>query len=285
MDSALAELVTHTIRNEALASARHDLRAIQQRAVEAGRDRSRRLIKTSNIDRNTGEIRYNAAGRANRDWYLHVYLNTLRHTLGQPAITIDAQQVEDMARLLRKMSHASDPLDSLQAVAVVRDIATDDAAHAAVKIVAALHAVARRRAIAAIPDTRFDTDQLAVHVTRHWYQRCYDDQIKAATATRQPLTAVTDAEEHHVANVLATGIVRRLIGTDGMPLLTAHDTVLNEIDRRLAAGQVGVVPGLADPAHLPDPAGDLRPRVLRTWDAMSEPDAPTGPAGPRSGTH
>jgi hypothetical protein len=270
MDAALAELAAGTLRDEANAAARKDLGTLQRQAVEAGRDRSRSLIKTSRIDHHTGEIRYNPAGRAMRDWYLHVYLNTLRGDLGQPAVTVDAQQIEDMVRLVRTTQPQSDPLEALQAVAVVRNVAVDDAAHAAARIVTTLRAAAMRRAIETVPDGRFDADQFSIQIGRHWYQRCYDDHVHGTTSARQPLTGVTHVEEEHVAAALTTGTARRLIGTDGVPLVTIHNTATNPVDRQLAAGDIGVVPQVSDPDHLGDPNLRLRSRVIRTWHALTD---------------
>ena len=111
MDIAVAEATVRATREQATADARDDLRELSRRAVEAGRDRSRRIIKTSRIDPRTGELRYNPAGRLLRDWYFHVYLNTLRRNLGEPAATIDAQQVEDTTSLLRRLRPHADSLD------------------------------------------------------------------------------------------------------------------------------------------------------------------------------
>ena len=93
MDIAVADATVRATREQAAAVARDDLREMSRRAVEAGRDRSRRIIKTSRIDSHTGELRYNPAGRLLRDWYFHIYLNTLRRNLGEPAGTIDAQLI------------------------------------------------------------------------------------------------------------------------------------------------------------------------------------------------
>jgi len=218
MDIAVANATVRATREQAIADARDDLRELSRRAVEAGRDRSRRIIKTSRIDPRTGEIRYNPAGRHLRDWYFHVYLNTLRHNLGQPVATIDAQQVEDATSLLKRLRPHADSLNCLHIVGVVRNTAVDDASHVAGDVVDHLAGVGARRAISHAPDDRFGDDTLALHVTRHWYLACYDDTIRRATDTSHPLAASMRVHEIEVAQAIASGDARPVIGRNGAPL-------------------------------------------------------------------
>ena len=119
------------------------------------------------------------------------------------------------------------------------------------------------------PDDRFGDDTLAIHITRHWYLHCYDDHIHGATRTRQPLAEITDGQQHAVAHALATGQIRRIIGADGIPLVTAHSTALTPAERDLAAGLAGLIPSTTDTEHHTDPAAPLRARVTRTWTELS----------------
>jgi hypothetical protein len=265
MQTAVAEAVARSTREQAVTDARRDLQELRRRAVEAGRDRSRKIIKTSRIDTRTGEIRYNPAGRLLRDWYLHVYMNTLRANLGEPAVTIDAQQVEETTALLHRVRGSSAPLDALRAVGVVRDVAVDDAAQAAADVVTHAAVVVSRRAVLHAADDRFAGDQLAIQITRHWFQRCYEDHVHGATRSRQPLTEVTDAEERQVALSLESGQALRLIDQGGRPLVTAHGTVVTNFDRNLAVGMTGLVSAAIDVARHTDPTEPLRERVTRTW--------------------
>ena len=219
MDIAVAEATVRATREQAAADARDDLREMSRRAVEAGRDRSRRIIKTSRIDPHTGELRYNPAGRHLRDWYFHVYLNTLRHNLGQPAATIDAQQVEDTTSLLRRLRPHADSLACLHVVGAVRNTAVDDASQAAADVNDHLADVGAQRAVLHAPDDRFGDDTLALHITRHWYLHCYDDTIRAATDTRHPLAASTRVHEMDVAQAIVSGDVHPVIGQSGAPLV------------------------------------------------------------------
>lgn len=269
MNRDLATAVAKTTRDQAVHDAREDLWELRRRAVEAGRDRSRKIAKTTRIDTRTGELRYNPAGRLLRDWYFHVYLNTLRRDLGEPAITIDAQQVETNARILKELRNA-DGLAALKVVALIRDTAVDDAAHAAAGVVDHLAGVAVRRAILHVAEDRFGGDELAIHVTRHWYQHCYGDHVFGAVRCRHPLAEVTDAQEREVARTLRTGEARRLIGTDGVPLVTAQGTMLSAHDRALARGLAGLVSPITDADHHTDTELPLSKRVTRTWSDLDD---------------
>ena len=127
-----------------------------------------------------------------------------------------------------------------------------------------------RRAVLHAGDERFDADAVRVHVARHWYKRCYDDCVEGATQSRMPLRAVTDAEERQVALVLATGTVRRLIGDDNVPLVTAHSTLVNEVDRRLAKGEIDVLPAHSIASIPFDATQPLSAQIQGAWARASE---------------
>lgn len=271
MDTTVAETVARSTREQAASDARSDLQELRRQAVEAGRERSRKIAKTSRIDPRTGEIRYNPAGRLLRDWYLHVYINQLRARLGEPSVSINAQQVEDTTAMLRRLRPNADGHDALRAVGVLRATAIDDAATAAVDIVEKLRDVGERRAIQHAPDDRFDSDELRIHVTRHWYLRCYQDQIERSTDSQMPLTAVTDAETAQVALVLNTRIPVRFIGENGIPLITDHATAMTEVDRQLALGGTHLVSSLTSPLSHTDPFESLGSRLPREWNRLDNP--------------
>jgi hypothetical protein len=268
MDAAVAETVARATRERAAEDARADLQELRRQAVEAGRERSRRITKTSRIDPRSGEIRYNPAGRLLRDWYFHVYINQLRSRLGEPAVTIDAQQVEDTTANLRRLRPGSDPGSVFQAVAALRFTANDDAARVAAAIFGKLEHAGEHRAIQHAPDGRFDGDQLPIQISRHWYLRCYQDQIERSTKTQMPLAAVTNAETAQVASVLHTGMPIHLIGDDGVPLITTHGTALTEIDRQLALGGTHQASSVTDPVKHPNPFETLESRLTRAWNRM-----------------
>lgn len=272
MNTAVAEAIVHGTRNEALADARADLNRLRQRAVEAGREESRRVVKVTKINKETGLARYRPAGRLLRDWYMHCYLNSLRASLGLPHVIVDAQQVEDTTALLRRLNPHCEPLQALHAVGMLRQVAEADAAQASVTIMTTLRDIGSRRAIHHAPDDRFDGDDLRVHLTRHWYLRCYSDHVEGATASRHPLTAVTHAEEHQVSLAVATGTAVRLVGDDGTVLVTVHGTRTNELDRTLARGEPGAVQGTLVRAFSQPEDSEMSRAVPRSWSLASERD-------------
>lgn len=269
METAVAEAVVRASRDASREQARADLRRFSRAAVEAGREESRRIVKTSRVDRTSGAVRYSPASRVLRDWYLHVYINGLRERLGQPHEPIDAGQVEETAALVARLNPAAPPLAALAATATLRLTAEDDAASATATVYTQLKAASAERAVAHASDDRFDGDEARIHILRHWHQRCYLDLIERTTGTQQPLTAVTGAEERQVALAMETRRIRRLIGRDGIPLVTAHGTALSDIDRRLAAGEPGVFPGYVANAQPSDQTEALRSRVTSTWLSLT----------------
>ncbi|QGN34492.1 hypothetical protein [Microlunatus sp. Gsoil 973] len=222
MEQEVAETVVRSTREEAERQARGDLDRLRRQAVEAGRERSRKIIKITTIDTDAGTISYNPAGRLLRDWYLHVYINSLRSNLSQPNEVIDDQQATGAAALLQRLRPSAGPLRTLSAVDLTRKIAIADAATATARITERLHEVGVARAIRHAPDHRFDDDPLRVQVARHWYLRCYEDSLAAAAKVRTPLAEVTNAETFQVANALAAGEARRLIGRNGVPVALAY---------------------------------------------------------------
>ena len=268
MDLAVAATIVRGTHDQADQDARSDLRQLRTKAVEAARERSRKIIKITVINEATGIARYNPAGRLLRDWYMHVYVNGIRSNLGEPAVVIDAQQVEDLAKLLRAVRPLAEPIRSLQAAGLIRNLAVDDANHAAVAIVERLRTVGAERAIRHAPDERFDGDLLRVHVGRHWYLRCYEAHVEVATRSQQPLAGITNAEEKLVAETLATGRARRVIGRNGLPVVTAHETRLNAVDRALAFGETGVVPATVETQVEHDPLRNLRSQLRAVWSDL-----------------
>lgn len=272
MNTAVAASIAHATRTEALADARADLDGLRERAIQAGREESRRIVKVTKINSETGLARYRPAGRLLRDWYLHCYLNTLRGSLGAPHVVVDAQQVEDTTALLRRLNPHAEPLQALRAVGGLKLVAEADAAQASVTIMTTLRDRGPRRAVRHALDDRFDGDELQVHITRHWYLRSYNDHIEAATASRQPLTAVTHAEEHHVGLALAAHTAIRLVGDDATVLVTVHGTRTNDLDRTLAGGEPAAMPATLVRAFTQAEDPNLRRAVLHSWSRATQLD-------------
>lgn len=77
---------------------------------------------------------------------------------------------------------------------------------------------------------------------------------------------VTAAEAREVAVSMEPGQFRRIIGADGVPLVTGHGTSLTEVDRRLAAAVTGMTP----PPTRPSAQGNRIPRleVTSAWNSL-----------------
>ena len=106
-------------------------------------------------------------------------------------------------------------------------------------------------------------DQLSRAILRHWYQRCYLEAIDNHLGLLQPLRAVTQGEAREVAASIHTRRAQRIIGPDGVPLVTAHGTRTTDADRRLAAGETGVTPPPPPPAPPSPPNRTLTEQVVQ----------------------
>jgi hypothetical protein len=267
MELEVAETIARATREEAERQAQDDLDQLRRRAVEAGRERSRTIFKVTLINATTGAISYNPAGRLLRDWYLHVYINSLRANASQPSEVIDFQQVEETTAILMRI-RAVEPLQALKAVDVAAKSAVTDADVAAARITEHLHEAAAARAIRHTSDERFDGDLLRVHLSRHWYLRCYENTVDEAVKARHPLAPVTNAEILQVARTLATHEARRMIGRDGIPLVAAPRTAINQLHQALAADHVGLAPKSRDALSQANLVGALTQRVSQAWSEM-----------------
>lgn len=110
-----------------------------------------------------------------------------------------------------------------------------------------------------------DSDNRLLLSRDGWYHRCYLETIDNHLGLLEPLRAVTQGEAGEVAASIHTRRARRIIGPDGVPLITAHGTQTTEADRRLAAGETGVVPPPSPPLLPSQPNRVLRERVIQTW--------------------
>lgn len=260
-ESVAAAAVEVTARQARL-DADADLRRQQQRARNEARDRARRLISTARPSPRSTHSRYDAAARVLREWYLAVHEAALANSLGQAADVPDAAAVEVTAAQVGRIRTGQDPQGPLKATALIWRVARADADADALAMLRAVRTGVADQASDYVDrllqhPTDSLRDDLRSAILRHWYQRCYLQAVDADLGLLAPLGAVSQAEAHEVAVSIAEGRARRLIGSDGVPLLTAHGTRVTETDRRLAAGETGVV---APAARTIQP---LRPRTLR----------------------
>ena len=140
--------------------------------------------------------------------------------------------------------------------------ALTDATDAATSAHHTLTEAAGRRATAHL-SRQAPLDQPRTAILQQWYQRCYHAAVDSQLGLLQPLQAVTAAEARQVTISVETGQPRRIIGADGIPLVTAHGTAMTAVDRRLAAGHTQVV----DPPTVQMENILLRTRVTHAWDS------------------
>ncbi|GAB3917609.1 hypothetical protein GCM10011575_31260 [Microlunatus endophyticus] len=261
MDQLVAQTITRATREEAQRQAADDLDTLRRQAVEAGRERSRTVFKISMIDDDSGTISYNRAGRLLRDWYLHVYINTLRSSLSQPSEVIDLSDRKETASLLEELRPNAAGAQAALAVRSAEMIAVSDAARAVASIAERLHHAGAVRAIHHAPEDRFDGDELRVHVIRHWYEHCYDDLVDRAVRARHPLEVDVRADDDQIVLALTAHEIRQIISSDGLSLaaLELRTRELQQVD--------------GDTQAIPSPTAvyaRLAHRLSEAWNNMDE---------------
>lgn len=193
-----------------------------------------------------------------------MFTAAVRDRLGQPATVPAAAQIDATATQLRSTLNSPHPDTALRLAGSLHTRATTDADKAAASAHTALTAAAPRRAAAHTAD--LPVEGMREAILQHWHQRCYLATIHAQLGLLQPLQAVTAAEAQQVTAAVQEGQPRRLVGTDGIPLVAVHGTAMTEVDRRLAAGRTGVV----DPPPLQARNRLLRHQVLRSWGTRTD---------------
>ena len=261
---AAARAVELTMR-QAQADAAAGLQQHRGTALAAAREKVDRLISTARPSVQSRHARYDPAARLLREWYLDVHAAALDQGLGGPARTPGVAAVEATTARVGRIRTGADPQGPLRATAFVWRVAQTDAAGAVVAAVADLRGTVSERATLYVAgQAGVDADRSAI--LRHWYQRCYLAAVDAELGLQQPLRVVTAAEAREVAVSVQLARFRQLVGADGVSLVTAHGTRVTDADRRLAAGDVGVV-GVAPAAG---PANRiLRHQVTHSWRAGS----------------
>lgn len=267
---AALRAVELTMRRAQLDGTR-DLQQGHARGLGAAQEKARRLVNTGRPGATSEHARYDPAARLLREWYLRVHTAFLDNGLGRLVPTPGAAAVEETAALVARIRTGPDPLGPFRATAYLLSVARTDATAAVLAVYEDLRSAAPDRAASYLAH-QGGLDTVRGPILRHWYQRCYLATVHAELGLQQPLQAVTAAEAGEVAASVEHGQFRRIIGVDGIPLVTAHGTVLTEADRRLAAGEVRVVPPpvveLA-PTYLAPLNRVLRVEVTRSWNLMS----------------
>src|SRR4051794_22427980 len=125
---------------------------------------------------------------------------------------------------MRQVEHTGSTLatrvDSRSLASLHRE-AVLHATQAADRLRVTLTEAATRRAAAHL-DRQVSLDKVRAAILEQWYQRCYRATVDSQLGLLQRLQAVTAAEGRQVAASMEVGQARRLIGDDGVPLVTVH---------------------------------------------------------------
>jgi len=245
-------------RQNAEAAARRDLAQLQLQALQAGQRRARQLFPAGRPD---PQAVLNARGsRILRGWYLEVFTASLRQRLGEQVPVPGAAEIDATATALRASLGSRDPDLPLRLAGSMHRTAIREAITTTTSLRDILARTAELPSTIAAVDAPAGGDVRAA-ILQHWHQRCYLAAADAQLGLLQPLQAVTAAEAREVAAAVQAGQARRLIGADGVPLVTAHGTAMTDADRRLAAGDTGVVDAPA--VKVSNPL--LRTQVTQSW--------------------
>ena len=108
---------------------------------------------------------------------------------------------------------------ALRLAVVVERRARTDAATWVDRLQQQAHLVARGRAEQVIEPQRATSDPLRTAVTREWYVRVFEDQVRQALGVAKSEIAVTSTETEHVAECLRDGVGYRIHGPGGSLVL------------------------------------------------------------------
>lgn len=203
-------------------------------------------------------------------WYLQVHRAGLDVTTSPPDGQVDAAAVDRVATVIAgHLGRTARPDSALMVAAVVWRRARHDAAVAVTQLWTDVAAAAATRSHDLVPVSAAPGDgALRPAMLRQWYRRVYLNQVQAELGLLTPLRQVSDAEADNVAHAVAAGRSYRLVGTDGVPLMTAHGSATTLADRHLDAGHTGVVE-----APLPADQTRLHRRIASYWEKHSDPAA------------
>lgn len=272
VEPAVIEAAVEVVASRGRADAISDLLRCHGRIQAEARTRAERLVRTARPGAHSAHSRYDAAARVLREWYLVVHDAAAASSLGRVEDVPGPEALESTAALVGRIRTGQDPRGPLKATALVWRVALADADAAVLAAILSLRSGVADHArvqVGLLLGAGVPAQDVRCAILRHWYQRCYLEAVDAELGLLAPLKAVTRAEAHEVAASISAGQARRLIGTDGVPLLTAHGTRMTDADRRLAAGGTGVVSAAPRPTRRVCPDRSLREHVVRGWVGSS----------------
>ncbi|MFC7620683.1 hypothetical protein [Microlunatus sp. GCM10028923] len=267
-----------------LPSARTPYRAIVLSIASAGRrDGSytvNRLLESARIAGRTRALQIWPA-RSRDSWtiqalrtcYGDTYETNLANAIFDETTKLDTAHTERLTAQIATRT-GIDGRGALEAVAIVQRMAAEDGVTAVAGMRHLAQCCGIGRALELISD--HNGDPIRLQLMRHWFLRCFHDAIDHALLgdQREPEQAVSRAEAHEVARMIATGKTHQLIGPDQLPLITAHGTQRDDLDRRLQNGENGAIAPYAseDPPLSPEA---YISRAAAAWARASRQDRQT----------
>lgn len=241
MDVVEAGEAVRLVQSRAVVDAAAALREAESRVGEWGVEKARQLVKRSAGPGQDGRstFRVNLASRYLREWYLRVYRDTTAEAFGRTSQPVTPSDVERTAAEASRLNPNAPPQAALKVAAVLWRQAREDAWTQTAAAYVDFQRLATSRAVVR-GTVGGSIDATSAAVLQAWYRRSFDDAVDF-TAREQPLRAVTAQEAELVAQAVTTGQIRRIVGSDGIVVVTQNATMTSDVDRRLAAGEVGVV--------------------------------------------
>lgn len=158
---------------------------------------------------------------------------------GRPSQPTTAADIERTAAEVHRLTPTAPRQAALQVTAALAAKGKADAIEQAARAYVDLGRNAGARAPIRGRVAGFE-EIIPAEILQAWYQRCSQDATDF-TVRDQPLRAVTAAEAAIVAHAVTVSEIRRIVGADGVAVITEHGTLVDDVDRRLAAGDIGVV--------------------------------------------
>ena len=248
---------------QSLAAARAtvDLAAESEHARAVGAARTDRLVAAAVQGSSAHHAR---VGRLLRGWYVECYEVGLARGLGQrDVVDRGVAEVEVKASQIAANVGAVEGQSRrwpLYMAAGVYLRGQHDGATAATDVWSRLRDRAAEWSQAIAPADRSD---VTGQILQQWHRRCYLTTVDERLGLATDLRRVTAAEVTAVIHSVEAGEIVRIVHPDGVPVMTQHNTRTSPVDRRLDAGEVGVVAAPPPPADSPV----LRQQVERRWDA------------------
>lgn len=240
--------------------ARADISTEFARARDQGRQQAVRLVDA--VVR--GEtVHHHRIRRQLHVWYTRCYESGLSRTLGREVGPPTAGEVEQIASYIAaNVGAVPGPRWPLYVAAGVHHRGFRDGAAAGEAVWTTLRdrAAEWSRSVAAA-----ERSDLVGQIVEQWHRRCYLAVVDERMGLATPLKRVSEAEVQAVIQSVEAGEARRIVDRAGVPLITAQNTRTTEADRRLDAGEVGVV--RPPPARRDSQV--LRQQVEQRWETAT----------------